>query len=110
MGLTDREKKIIEEMEAALQAEDPRLVATMERSRPSLFFNLTAICVGIALLLSGVIAKMAILGVVGFLIALAGAATIRVKPIAQGAKGARKGKRGDGPGKMQARWDRRNPQ
>ena len=32
MGLTDREKKIIEEMEAALTAEDPKLVATMERA------------------------------------------------------------------------------
>ena len=87
MGLTDREKKIIEEMEAALQAEDPRLVATMERSRPSLFLNLAAIFVGMALLLAGVIAKTAVLGLLGFLVALAGAATIRIKPKALKVKG-----------------------
>ena len=102
MGLTDREKKIIEEMEAALQAEDPRLVATMERSRPSLFINLAAIFLGMGLLLAGVIAKTSLLGLLGFLVALAGAATIRIKPRAI------KVKRNEGPGKMQARWDRRN--
>jgi hypothetical protein len=50
MGLSDREKKIIEEMEAALQAEDPKLVATMERSRPSMVYNFAAIIIGLALL------------------------------------------------------------
>lgn len=105
MALSDREKKIIEEMERALQTEDPRLVATMERRRPSLFFNLLAIALGIALLLGGVIAKLEILGVAGFLVALVGAATIKLRPqnLALGIK------RPQG-GKMQERWDRRNNQ
>ena len=96
MGLSDREKKIIEEMEAALKAEDPRLVATLERSRPSLVLNIVAILIGVATLLTGVITKIALVGIIGFLILLAGAATIRLKPTLKGG------------GKMAARWDRRN--
>ena len=105
MGLTDREKQIIEQMERALASEDPRLVATMERKRPSILLNLLAIGLGIALILAGVVAKLAILGIVGFLVALAGAATIRrgrIGKIEISAKGAMKGNR------IQDRWDRRN--
>ena len=109
MGLSDREKKIIEEMEAALQAEDPRLVATMERSRPSMVYNFAAIIIGLALLLSGVITNFVFIGIIGFIIALAGAATIRVAPRANGSKGV-KVKGSNGPGKMQERWNRRNNQ
>ena len=54
MGLTDREKQIIEQMERALASEDPRLVATMERKRPSILLNLLVIGLGIALILAGV--------------------------------------------------------
>jgi len=102
MGLTDRERQIIEEMEAALSAEDPKLVATMARRRPSLALNIAAILLGITLLLSGVIAKITILGIFGFVVALAGAATIRLKPTIKLPKA--KG----GPSKIQERWDRRN--
>ena len=103
MGLTDRERQIIEEMEAALQAEDPRLVATMARRRPSLALNIAAILLGITLLFSGVIAKLTWLGILGFIVALAGAATIRIRPKAS----IRLPKR-QGPGRIQERWDRRN--
>lgn len=107
MGLTDRERQIIEEMEAALSAEDPKLVATMARRRPSIALNIAAILLGITLLLSGVIAKLTILGIFGFLVALAGAATIRIRPkvainLPSGSKGPK------GSGRMQQRWDRRN--
>ena len=100
MGLSDREKKIIEEMEAALKAEDPRLVATLERNRPSILLNVIAIAIGIAVLLTGVITKIALVGIAGFLILLAGAATIRLKPTL--------GKKRQPGNKMAARWDRRN--
>ena len=103
MALSDRERQIIQEMEAALQAEDPRLVATMARRRPSLLLNAVAILIGITLLLSGVIAKLTWLGILGFLVALAGAATIRIAP-----KASIKLPKPTGPGRMQERWDRRN--
>ena len=108
MGLSERERKIIEEMEAALQAEDPRLVATMERERPSILINAFAILAGFTLLLTGVITKLPFLGVLGFLIVLGGAATIRIRPL--GAKGALKGSINKGkPGnRMQDRWNKRN--
>ena len=101
MGLTDREKEIIAQMEHALASEDPRLVATMEQRRRSLALNILAILGGIALLLTGVIAKFALLGILGFLVALGGAATIRI------GKPAFKFNRPAG-GKVQERWNRRN--
>lgn len=104
MGLTDREKKIIEEMEAALTAEDPRLVATMERRRPSLVLNILAILLGISLLLAGVISKLAILGIAGFLVALVGAATIRIGKVDLSDLKGKSSKRA----RIQDRWDRRN--
>lgn len=104
MGLTDREKQIIEEMERELASEDPRLVATMERKRPGLIFNLLAVLLGIALILAGVIAKFALLGIVGFLVALGGATTIRI-----GMPNIKvKGPGFPGKGNIQDRWDRRN--
>ena len=102
MGLTDREKQIIAEMERALSSEDPRLAATMGQSaRPRIGKNIALILLGIGLILSGVIAKLAILGIAGFLVALAGAATIRVGKVNLKGK-APKGNR------IQDRWDRRN--
>mgnify|MGYP006289942773 CR=1 FL=1 len=102
MGLTDREKKIIEEMEAALTAEDPRLAASLVKPvRPSILLNVIGLLAGIALILAGVIAKLVILGVLGFLVALASLATIRVGKLTIKAPKPPKS------GGMQARWDRR---
>ena len=107
MGLTDREKKIIEEMEAALSAEDPRLAASLEKPvRPNILRNVLGLLAGIALILAGVIAKFVLLGVVGFLIALASLATIRVGKFSL--KGPASGKQRKPGGGMQARWDRRS--
>ena len=112
MGLTDREKQIIEQMERALASEDPRLVATMERKRPSILLNLLAIGLGITLILAGVVAKLAILGIVGFLVALAGAATIRTGRIGRFGQVGNKERKAKGGAKkgnrIQDRWDRRN--
>ena len=102
MGLTDREKKIIEEMEAALSAEDPRLAASLEKPvRPNILRNVLGLIAGIALILTGVIAKFALIGVLGFLVALASLATIRVGKLTIKAPKPPKS------GGMQARWDRR---
>ena len=102
MGLTDREKKIIEEMEAALSAEDPRLAASLEKPvRPNILRNVLGLLAGIALILAGVIAKFVLLGVVGFLIALASLATTRI------GKFSLKTPKPPKSGGMQARWDRR---
>ena len=101
MGLTDREKQIIEEMERALSTDDPRLASTLASSRPRIGKNIALILLGIGLILSGVIAKLAILGVAGFLVALAGAATIRVGRLSLKVKAPKSNR-------IQDRWDRRN--
>ena len=102
MGLTDREKKIIEEMEAALTAEDPRLAASLEQpARVNILRNVLGLIAGIALILSGVIAKFVLLGVLGFVIALASLATVRI------GKFSLKSPKPPKSGGMQARWDRR---
>ena len=113
MGLTDREKKIIEEMEAALTAEDPKLVATMERAPRRFGLNIAGILLGIALILTGVITKTAILGILGFLVALFSAATIRMKPIGakiSGIVGGSNRLKAPKRSRIQDRWDRRNEQ
>lgn len=105
MGLTDREKKIIEEMEAALTAEDPRLVASMGQRRPNILLNVLGVLLGLGLILAGVIANFALLGVAGFLVALVSAVTVRIgriKGINLSAAKAPKSNR------IQDRWDRRN--
>jgi hypothetical protein len=102
MGLTDREKKIIEEMEAALTAEDPRLVASMGQHRPNIALNVLGVLFGLGLILAGVISKFALLGVAGFLVALVAAATIRVGRVKTINFKAPKSNR------IQDRWDRRN--
>lgn len=101
MGLTDREKKILEEMEQAFKSEDPRLVSTIERAtaRPKKFLlNLALILLGISLLLAGVITKISLIGIAGFGIALLGAATFHFS--GRGLK-APKGR------SLQDRWNKR---
>ena len=105
MGLTDREKKIIEEMEAALTAEDPRLVASMGKYRPNIVLNVLGVLFGMGLILAGVIAKFALLGVVGFLVALASAATVRIGRASAINFNKLKGAKSN---RIQDRWDRRN--
>jgi len=100
MGLTDREKQIIDEMERAFKSEDPRLVSTLEKARPSLLLNIIAISLGMAALLAGVATKITLLGIAGFLVALVGAATIRLRP--RGFKAPKV------KGRMQDRWNKRN--
>jgi hypothetical protein len=72
-----------------------------QNGRPRIGKNIALILFGIALVLSGVIAKLAILGIAGFLVALLGAATIRVGKVSLKAKAPKSNR-------IQDRWDRRN--
>lgn len=112
MGLSDRERRLLAEMEAALATDDPRLEsrlagATMARPRLALGASLTLL--GIVIIFGGLIAKTTLVGVSGFIIALAGVlllirsvdkSTLR----ATKAKGARK----SFGARLEERWDRRN--
>lgn len=74
MPLSEREQRLLAQMEQALSAEDPKLVSTLTgkgaRPRPVLAIGL--VLVGLSLLLAGLIAQLPPLGIVGFVIALTG--------------------------------------
>ena len=77
MALSDHEKRMLAEMEAALVAEDPRLVSTLngrERTPKGsrALLGLASILVGMVVLLSGLIAQIIPLGIAGFLVSLTG--------------------------------------
>ena len=78
MPLSDREKKVLAEMEAALSQDDPRLVSALTGSvrtpaRSRALFGVVAVLVGMLILLGGLIAQITVIGLAGFVIALAGA-------------------------------------
>ena len=79
--MSDREKRLLDEMEAALLTEDPRLVSALSAapSSPSRNRVLTGaglLLLGLATLLGGVIAQIAPIGILGFLIALTGVISV----------------------------------
>jgi hypothetical protein len=118
MSLSDRERRLLAEMEASLAADDPRLQttlagSTMSATKPRLFLGLGLVLLGIAVIFTGLVAKNTPVGVLGFLFALTGVLTLvrSISAIAAGAvKGAprSKGARSSFSDRMQERWDRRS--
>ena len=78
MPLSDHERKLLAEMEAAFEQEDPRLVSTLTGSARTkqgsfVFYGVIGVLGGMAILFGGLIAKLIFVGLIGFVIALAGA-------------------------------------
>ena len=105
-------------MEAALAAEDPRLVSTLSAKTRSprsltLFRGVILSLVGMVALLIGLVAKIPLISIAGFLIALFGIFGAISNSSNRGAKAKSSGKSsGNGKGKfsdrLQRRWDERN--
>ena len=123
MSLTDREKKLLAEMEAALASDDPRLQSTLGSAQgsaraqlrsPSLITSFIALIAGLAILLTGLISQMALIGVAGFILALVGlvAAIDRIgkKGLSLGSPSSkgRNAPRTSFNQRLQDRWDRRD--
>jgi Protein of unknown function (DUF3040) len=78
--LSDNEQRLLEQMERALYAEDPKFASTMRGAarRPGsarrLLIGVTGVVVGLVLLVVGVAQQMVVLGVIGFVSMLAGTA------------------------------------
>ncbi len=77
MSLSDRERRLLAEMEAALATDDPRLESrlagnTLTPTKPRLLVGILSIIAGIAILFTGLISKTTPLGAAGFLVALVG--------------------------------------
>lgn len=77
MALSEREKRLLEEMEAALASDDPSLESrlsgnTLTPTKPRLLLGLLAILAGVVILFAGLISEMTPVGVAGFIVSLVG--------------------------------------
>jgi len=120
VALSEHELKLLAEMEAALAADDPRLVGTLTgkartRQASRVLLGFFAVLSGLVVVVAGLIAKSTPVGIIGFVIALAGAFTaisnfsLR-QMVGSGAMGSPAGKR-HRPGwgdRLERRWDDRN--
>ena len=125
MALSEHEQKLLAEMEAALAADDPRLVGALSgkartRQASRVLTGSLAVLVGLIIIISGLVAKSTPIGIAGFVIALFGAFTAISnfslhQLTSQGAPGkghsstgkSRKPKWSD---RLERRWDDRNNQ
>jgi Flp pilus assembly protein TadB len=119
MALSDRERRLLAEMEAALASDDPRLqstlaggdTATLLRKAPGgALAGVALIFVGIGVLFAGLISQIAPLGVAGFIVALVGLILILRAFAAKGLPTAPRRARSGGTlgDRLQQRWDQRN--
>ena len=79
MPLSEEELRLLEQMERALVAEDPKLASTLrgtklrKQARRQMFLGILAFIVGIAVLMGGAILQKPVIGVAGFVIMLGSA-------------------------------------
>ncbi|MFZ0159471.1 MAG: DUF3040 domain-containing protein [Kineosporiaceae bacterium] len=132
MPLSDNEQRLLEQMERALYAEDPKFASSMRGaarrsgSLPRMAIGIAAIVAGLVVLVLGVAGGNVLVGVLGFLAMLAGTAYAfsarrrpgptgvvtaggTVRPAASTARSAKGGK-GSFMQRMEQRWDRRRDQ
>ena len=114
MPLSDHERKLLAEMEAAFEQEDPRLVSTLTGSARTkqgsyVLYGAFALLAGMAILFGGLIAKLIIVGLLGFVIALAGAFFIFTNiSFGKGGNRGPKPKKQKWSDRLEGRWERRN--
>ena len=77
MELSDREKRLLDEMEAALLTEDPRLVSALSAgpaspNRKRIMIGGGLVLLGLVTLFGGLVSQITPIGILGFLIALSG--------------------------------------
>lgn len=114
MPLSEREQRLLEQMEQALSAEDPKLVSTLSGTtsttarRPRTVVSILIILAGVAVLFTGLIAQMPPVGVVGFVIALAGT-YLAITSVKHQVAGAAKAARAPGSflQRLEQRWQER---
>jgi len=76
--LSEHEQRLLEQMERALYAEDPKFATSMRSARGGagdrrrVAIGVVGLLVGLGLLVAGVAAKLVIVGVLGFLAMLGG--------------------------------------
>ena len=79
MPLSEEELRLLEQMERALVAEDPKLASTLrgtrlrQRARRQIILGAVGFVLGLAGLMAGVVLPMVAVGIVGFLLMLGSA-------------------------------------
>ena len=117
MPLSDREKRLLEEMEAALLTEDPRLVSALSSkgpvspSRNRIMVAAGLVILGLITLFGGLISQVTPIGILGFVIALGGVITAissfsSISPMARGPR--KQSSRSSLSARLEQRWDNRN--
>jgi Protein of unknown function (DUF3040) len=115
VALSENEKRLLAEMEAALAQDDPRLVSTLTGTAhapkgPRALAGIALFFAGMAVLVAGLVMKVTPLGIVGFLISLSGLVlvlsnlrfgTMKPAPTQKGAKVR-------WTTRLEDRWERRN--
>ena len=119
IAISEHEKRLLAQMEEALAADDPRLVSALTGSsrvsRNRLFLAIALLLGGIATLFAGLIAKITVIGLGGFLVALAGSILLfRAFALPSAFTSATSPGTGRGPSsnkglgdRLQDRWDQR---
>ncbi len=118
MALSEREQRLLAEMEEALSVDDPRLVSTLNGSRTrigaSIGIAIAFVLGGFSILFAGLIAQLTLVGVGGFVVALIGVILLINGLANAGSKAGKSPKRarrsfGQGFTKgLEDRWDQRN--
>lgn len=129
MALSDRERRLLAEMEAALASDDPRLQSTLSRGSAdtatlirkapkSALAGVGLVVAGIAILFTGLVSQIAPIGIAGFIVSLSGLLMAlrglgqKGAPLATGRNKGRSGGRSGGKGsfgaRLQDRWDQRD--
>jgi hypothetical protein len=121
VALSEHEQKLLAEMEAALAADDPRLVGALTgkartRQASRVLLGFVSVLGGLAVVLAGLVAKSTPVGIIGFIIALTGAFTAISNFSLRQVMGRNTGtsspkQRGTGMrNRLERRWDDRNNQ
>jgi DUF3040 family protein len=123
--LSEHEERLLDQIERALEAEDPKFAHAVRASDPRVHYRRRVVkaglgfVLGVALLLAGVVSKYILVGVAGFLVMLASAMWALTSwrrissPLvgrAQAQPARRRRGRGNGHGfmsRLEERWRRR---
>lgn len=108
MPLSEHEQRLLEQIEQALYAEDPKFASAVRTGRSRMhtrrwiLISVLGVLAGLAILLVGLAAKLVVLGVVGFVLIVAScvyaATMLRSKPSRNASVADAAGAGGGGPG------------
>ncbi len=118
MALSEREQRLLAEMEEALSVDDPGLVSTLNGSRTrigaSIGIAIAFVLGGFSILFAGLIAQLTLVGVGGFIVALVGVILLIngfANAASKAGKSPKRARRSFGQGftkGLDDRWDQRN--